>query len=184
MKTNYIFESERLGFRRWQEEDKEPFAAMNQDPEVMQYFPDTLSKEESDLLIGRFEEHTNTKGYGIWAVERKEDGAFIGFIGLLEINMDVEFKGNTEIGWRLDKRFWKKGFAVEGANACLAYAFDNLGLNEVYSLTAVLNKPSETVMKRIGMVKASEFENPKIEDGNPLKKHVLYKITKKERNSL
>lgn len=184
MKTNYIFESERLGFRRWQESDKEPFAAMNQDQEVMQYFPDTLSKEESDLLINRFEAHTNTKGYGIWAVEQKEDRAFIGFIGLLEVNMDVEFQGKTEIGWRLDRRFWKKGFAVEGAKACLAYAFDNLGLNEVYSLTAVLNKPSETVMKRIGMVKAGEFKNPKIEDGNPLKKHVLYKISKKEEDYL
>lgn len=182
MKPDYIFESERLGFRRWQEADKEPFAAMNQDPEVMQYFPDTLSKEESDLLIGRFEEHTNTKGYGIWAVERKEDQAFIGFIGLLDINMDMDFKGETEIGWRLDKRFWKKGYAVEGAKACLDYAFNHIGLNEVYSFTSVLNKPSETVMKRIGMVKAGEFEHPKIDEGNPLKEHVLYKISKTEKD--
>ncbi len=178
MSENYIFESPRLGFRTWKNSDKIPFALMNADAEVMKYFPDVLSKEESDALVDRFEKHMEEKGYGIWAVERKEDRAFIGFIGLLEVGFDADFKGVTEIGWRLDKRFWKRGYAVEGATACLKYAFEVLKLDEVYSFTAVLNAPSETVMKRIGMTMVKEFDHPKLPSGSLLKRHVLYKISR------
>lgn len=178
MDKNFVFESERLRFRRWKESDKENFASMNQDPEVMKFFPEKLSKQESDSRIERFEKHLDEKGYGIWAVERKEDGAFIGFIGLLEISFEVDFQFKTEIGWRLDKAYWKKGYAVEGAKACLDYAFNELKLNEVYSFTATSNFPSETVMKRIGMVKVKEFDHPKLAANSPLRRHVLYKIEK------
>lgn len=144
------------------------------------YFPDTLTQAESDQLIDRFEKHTEDKGFGIWAVERKEDGAFIGFIGLLEVSFDADFEGAIEIGWRLDNKFWKRGYAAEGARACLDYAFGELGLKEIVSFTALTNKPSEMVMQRIGMKKAGEFDHPKLEDGSPLKRHVLYKITAAE----
>lgn len=180
METNYIFESQRLGFRRWKEMDKAPFAAMTADPEVMRYFPKLLGNEEADRLIDRFETHMDDKGYTMWAVERKADRAFIGFIGLLEITMAIEGCGAAEIGWRLDKRFWKQGYAAEGAQACLAYAFSSLDMAEVYSFTAENNLPSETVMKRIGMIKVGEFEHPKLEAGSPLKRHVLYKIDRPE----
>ena len=160
MDINYIFESERLGFRRWKDSDKNAFSTMNADICIMQYFPTVLTKEESDSLISRFEKHINEKGFGIWAVERKEDNEFIGFIGMLEISMDVDFKGSIEIGWRLDKRFWKKGYAVEGAKACLDYGFNTLKIKEIYSFTAALNQPSETVMKRIGMTRIKEFNHP------------------------
>ncbi|WP_203333881.1 GNAT family N-acetyltransferase [Planococcus beigongshangi] len=173
----YIFESERLGFRRWKDDDREGFAEMNANPEVMEFFPDTLTKDESDKLIERFEQHTEEKGFGIWAVERKEDGAFIGFIGLLEVGFDAGFPGAVEIGWRLDNKFWKRGYAAEGAKATLDYAFKILDMNEICSFTAQTNKPSEMVMQRIGMTKAGEFDHPKLEKGSPLKKHVLYRIT-------
>jgi RimJ/RimL family protein N-acetyltransferase len=180
MGTNYVFESQRLRFRRWLDADKELFASMNANAEVMKFFPNRLTKEESDALIDRFENHHAEKGYGIWAVERKQDNSFIGFIGLLEVGFEVDFKGVTEIGWRLDKKFWKRGYAAEGAKACLTYAFNDLKLNEVYSFTSILNSPSETVMKRIGMTKVKEFEHPKLEKDSPLKRHVLYKITKQQ----
>lgn len=173
MNPTYVFESERLGFRRWRESDRRAFSSMNADASVMKYFPQVLTKEASDLLIDRFEEHFVEKGYGIWAVEIKENREFI---GLLEINMDVDFKKAIEIGWRLDKRFWKKGYASEGATACLEYAFNILKMNEIYSFTAVLNQPSEKVMQRIGMEKVKEFDHPSVEIESPLRRHVLYKI--------
>lgn len=175
--SRYIFESERLGFRRWTDADREPFARMNADPQVMEYFPNLLTRAESDRLIERFEQHTEEKGFGIWAVERKEDRAFIGYIGLLEVGFDAGFQGAVEIGWRLDNKFWKQGYATEGAKACLEYAFRILGLTEICSFTARINRPSEAVMQRIGMEKVKEFDHPKLEEGSPLRRHVLYKIT-------
>ncbi|WP_404335199.1 GNAT family N-acetyltransferase [Planococcus rifietoensis] len=176
MESGYLFESERLGFRWWKAPDREPFAAMNANPDVMEFFPKTLSRAESDALVDRIEVHFDEKGYGLWAVERKENGAFIGFIGLLDVNFDIGIEDATEIGWRLDQKFWKKGYATEGAKACLAYAFDELGKKEIYSFTSTVNTPSEIVMKRIGMEKVGEFEHPRVPEGSPLRKHVLYKI--------
>ncbi|WP_238323716.1 GNAT family N-acetyltransferase [Planococcus donghaensis] len=173
---DYLFESKRLRFRRWKNTDRDKFADMSKDVEVMRYFPKTMSKKQADQLIERFETHMDDKGYTMWAVERKEDGAFMGFIGMLEITMEIEGKGSAEIGWRLDKKFWKKGYATEGAEACLAYAFGPLNMNEVYSFTALINQPSETVMKRIGMTKVGEFDHPKLEKNSPLERHVLYRI--------
>ena len=176
MKNGYLFESERLGFRRWKTSDHAPFAALNANPDVMEFFPKTLSRTESDALIERIEAHFEEKGYGLWAVERKEDGEFIGFIGLLDVNFDIGIDGATEIGWRLDQEFWKKGYATEGANACLGYAYHELGKKEIYSFTSAVNAPSETVMKRIGMEKMGEFDHPRVPEGSPLKRHVLYRI--------
>lgn len=180
MDTNYLFESDRLGFRPWKETDRNFFASMTADSEVMRYFPETLTKQQADQLINRFSRHMNDAGYTMWAVERKEDGAFIGYIGLLEITMAIEGRGHAEIGWRLDKRFWKRGYATEGALACLAYAFDVLHMSVVYSFTAMINQPSETVMKRVGMSKIGDFEHPKLAVDSPLKTHVLYKIEKRQ----
>ncbi|MFP3422175.1 GNAT family N-acetyltransferase, partial [Bacillus sp. SIMBA_161] len=93
--------------------------------------------------------------------------AFIGFIGLLDVNFDIGVKGATEIGWRLDQQFWKRGYATEGAKACLDYAFQELGKTAIYSFTAAINLPSITVMKRIGMEKISEFDHPCVAEGSP-----------------
>lgn len=180
METRYIFESQRLGFRCWKEADQASFTALTADSEVMRYFPKPLEKSEAIRLISRFEQHMNEKGYTMWAVERKEDGVFIGFIGLLEITMAIEGQGHAEIGWRLDSRFWKQGYATEGARACLAYAFGPLNMAKVYSFTSAINLPSESVMKKIGMIKVSEFEHPDLEKNSPLKRHVLYKIHRPE----
>lgn len=176
--NNYIFESSRLGFRRWKESDKELFSRMNSDEKVMRYFPKTLSREESDKFFHRIVEHFKEKGYGLWAVEIKETKEFIGFIGFLYTTFEAEFTPCVEIGWRLDNKYWNKGYATEGAKSCLDYGFRNLNFSSIYSFTAEINKPSENVMKKIGMKKVGEFRHPKVEEGSPLKNHVLYSIDK------
>lgn len=181
-KTNikeYIFESDRLGFRMWEESDKEPFAKMNANEEVMKYFPKVLESKESDEFVHRIREHFKQNGYGLWVVEIKDTKEFIGFIGFLIATFEAEFTPCVEIGWRLDNKYWNKGYATEGARACLEYGFNELNLERVYSFTAVINEPSQNVMNKIGLKKIGEFLHPKVEEGSPLKHHVLYKIDKK-----
>lgn len=176
----YIFESDRLGFRLWKELDKEAFAKMNSNEEVMRYFPKPLNYKESDEFYNRIQEHFNTNGYGLWVAEIKDTKEFIGFIGLLIATFQAEFTPCVEIGWRLDNKYWNKGYATEGAKACLEYGFNELKLNQIYSFTAIINKPSQNVMNKIGLKKIDEFLHPKVEEGDPLKPHVLYRIDKEE----
>lgn len=166
-------ETSRLILREWRYSDFQPFAEMNADSEVMRYFPNTLTKEASDDFAHRIIAEMNAKGFGLFAVELKSSGVFIGYVGLHEIAFDAGFKGEIEIGWRLDKRYWNNGYATEAAQAVLNFA-KNLGLNKVYSFTAAVNLPSERVMNKIGMVKIGEFEHPVLEKGHWLRKHVLY----------
>lgn len=174
----YIFESSRLGFRMWQESDKEIFAKMNGNKEVMRYFPKTLDSNESDNFIHRIQEHFNQYGYGLWAVEIKDTKEFIGSIGFLNASFEAEFTPCVEIGWRLDNKYWNNGYATEGAKVCLEYGFANLNLNTIYSFTAEINQPSQNVMEKIGLKKVGQFMHPRVEDDSPLKPHVLYKIEK------
>ena len=172
----YVFESERLGFRRWKEEDKVPFAFMNGSSKVMNYFPYKLTREQSDAMMVRIEEHFQSHGYGLWAVDIKETGQFIGFIGFSHPGFEADFTPCIEIGWRLDEKYWKKGYAQEGAKACLKYGNEVLGIHEVYSFTSLWNEPSYKVMERIGMTKVGEFDHPKLDEDDPLRPHVLYRI--------
>ena len=172
----YLFESQRLGFRKWKESDIIPFTKMNSDLEVMQYFPQPLSREETINLVNRIHLHFEKWGFGLWAVEEKESEKFIGFIGLNYADFKSSFTPCIEIGWRLDSRFWGKGYASEGARLCLQKGFEEFNLKEIYSFTSVLNTKSENVMIKIEMKKVMEFEHPKLEKENLLCKHVLYKI--------
>ncbi|MBU5256105.1 GNAT family N-acetyltransferase [Tissierella praeacuta] len=178
--SKYIFESSRLGFRMWQESDRVLFAKMNVSTEVMRYFPKTLDSKETDDFLSRIQEHFKKNGYGLWAVELKDTKEFIGFIGFLNATFEADFTPCVEIGWRLDNEYWNKGYATEGAKACLEYGFSKLNLSSIYSFTAEINKPSQNVMKKIGLKKIGKFDHPKVEVGSPLKRHVLYKIDKKE----
>ena len=178
MKTNVIFESERLIFRLWNEKDSLPFALMNNDDDVMAYFPYKLSKKASDAFIDRMMNVHKEQGYGLYAVELKATGDFIGFIGFAVPSFEEEFMPCIEIGWRLNKEYWHQGYATEGALACLSYGFDQCGFEEVVSFTSKINRPSIAVMKRIGLTYVIEFQHPSIEDNHELKPHVLYKLTK------
>lgn len=168
--------TERLVLRQWRPEDREPFAALNASLEVMEHFPSTMTKEQSDALADRFEGQIDERGWGAWAVERKDGGAFIGFIGLVPVSFEADFTPAVEIGWRLGRPYWGHGYATEGALASLEYAFKELGLDRVVSFTALTNLRSEAVMMRIGMTRVGEFDHPRLPEGHPLRRHVIYEV--------
>jgi ribosomal-protein-alanine N-acetyltransferase len=169
--------TERLLLRRWREADREPFARMNADPRVMEYFPALLTREESDALVDRIETHFAERGWGAWAAELRATGEFIGFIGLNVPTFEAHFTPCVEIGWRLAAEHWGKGLATEGARAALDFAFTELRLPEVVSFTTVANHRSRRVMEKIGMThdSADDFDHPGVLDGHALRPHVLYR---------
>ncbi len=144
----------------------------------MEYFPKTLSKEETTDSYKKITAFIDQKGFGLFAAEEKESGEYLGFIGFNRPTFSSYFTPCIEIGWRLDRRFWNRGFATEGAKACLKYGFSSLGFTEIVSFTSTMNTKSINVMKKIGMVFDSEFEHPNVEHGHPLRRHVLYKISR------
>lgn len=168
----------RLRLRRWRESDREPFAAMNADPAVMTYFPSTLDRATSDAIIDRAEAAFEAEGFALWAIERLEDRAFIGFVGLARPSFEAAFTPCVEIGWRLARDAWGHGYATEGALAVRDYAFDVVGLDELLSWTTVANAPSRRVMERIGMTHdpADDFDHPRLPVGHPQRPHVLYRL--------
>ncbi|KGM27710.1 GNAT family N-acetyltransferase [Photorhabdus luminescens] len=173
-----VLETDRLIMRAWREEDRLPFCHLNNNAEVMEYFPATLTAEQSntmvDTIIQRFEQQ---RGWGLWAVELKETGDFIGFVGLNIPVAELPFSPCVEIGWRLDKPFWGKGYASEAARKALDFAFTQLKLEEIVAFTAISNLRSQKVMERLGMVKdENTFLHPLLPDGHPLHEHVLYRI--------
>jgi RimJ/RimL family protein N-acetyltransferase len=168
--------TERLILRRWRDSDRAPFAALNADPETMKFFPETLDRAASDAFADRVEALFEQQGYGLWALEVGGTGQFIGYTGLNPMPHGVPGAGGMEIGWRLSRHAWHRGYATEAARAALAVAFDGAGLPELWSMTAVLNEPSAAVMRRIGMTEAGQFEHPRIPAGHRLRPHVLYHL--------
>lgn len=171
-----MLETERLILRQWKESDQLPFINMGVDPEVMRYLPKCLTKEESLKLIDKVSEIINQNKWGIWAVELKDSNEFIGFIGLHNQPVLFDFSPCVEIAWRLAKQHWGNGYATEGAKATLEYAFKKLKLSKVIAVTATINKPSESIMKKLGMTKVREFIHPEFSIAPELEKHILYEI--------
>ena len=173
-------ESPRLRLRPWRDTDLPEFAALCADTQVMRYFPAALSRLESAALIGRFRGHFAEYGYGMWALERKDTGAFIGCTGLLNVSFAAAFTPAVEIGWRLAPEHWGLGYASEAAWAVLRCAFDRLALDQVVSFTSEPNLPSQKVMQAIGMQRDldGDFEHPRLVEGHPLRPHVLYRISR------
>lgn len=174
-----ILETERIKLRRWKEEDKPAFARMNADPVIMEYLPRSLSEDESNKLVDLFMKHFDKHGYGLYALERKEDGAFMGFTGLQTVPFKADFTPATEIAWRLDYEFWGKGYASEAAQAVLNHGFEVLDLEEIVAFTVFDNKRSIHIMEKIGMskVKGGEFHYPTLPKDHPLGSFVLYYAT-------
>ena len=170
--------TERLLLRRWQDSDREPFAALNADPRVMEFLPALLSRQESDAMIDRLEAHFERHGFGLWAVET-DDGSCAGFVGLSVPRFDASFTPCVEIGWRLGPEHWGKGYATEGARAALAFGFDTVGLSEILSFTVPANIGSRRVMEKIGMScdREDDFEHPSLDIGHRLRHHVLCRIS-------
>ncbi len=164
--------------RRWREADRPAFAAMNADPEVMRYFPAALDRTESDAYVDRIESLFDAQGYGLWALEVASSGEFIGFTGLNPMPEGTPGAGGMEVGWRLAAHAWHRGYATEAARAALRVAFGGAGLAEIWSMTAVLNEPSQAVMRRIGMSWQADFEHPRVPPGHVLRPHVLYRLAR------
>jgi RimJ/RimL family protein N-acetyltransferase len=169
--------SERLILRRWRPEDREPFAALNADPAVMEHFPATLSREESDALADRIEAELDEVGWGLWAVEVAGGTPFIGFVGVHRVAFEAPFTPAVEVGWRIAHEHWGKGYATEAAAVSVRHGLSR-GIEEIVSFTSVGNQRSRAVMQRLGMIHdpADDFDHPKLPVGHRLRRHVLYRF--------
>jgi ribosomal-protein-alanine N-acetyltransferase len=168
--------TERLLLRGFRPADRAPFAAMNADPEVAATLSRALTREESDAYADAIERDWREAGFGLWAIERLADGAFLGFAGL-SVPSWSPFEG-VEIGWRLARHAWGHGYATEAARAVVTWAFETLGLEELISMTGVANVRSQAVMERIGMVRdpASDFAHPRLPADHPASASITYRL--------
>lgn len=176
-----MLDTERLLLRQWRYEDFPVYAQLNADPTVMRYFPACLSRQQSDEQAHRHQQGIAEKGWGFWAVELKSTGEFIGITGLHAVSAEsgIPHAPLLEIGWRLCAGHWGKGYATEAAKRSLRFAFEQLGVSNVYAFTARVNQPSQRVMIKAGMENTGEvFDNPKLAPGHELERHCLYRITK------
>ena len=168
-------ETERLILRSWKPEDLSRFTEMNMDARVMKYFPSLMCESETEVFYHRIQDEFKAKGWGLYAVEIKITGEFIGYVGLHEIGFEADFTPGIEIGWRLAADYHNQGYATEAAKSVLKLAKES-GIGRLYSFTAKINSPSERVMQKIGMVRVGEFKHPKLSVDSPLSDHVLYRI--------
>lgn len=172
-----MIRTERLLLRDWRDDDLAAYAELNADPRVMEFFPSTLTRHDSDVQAARIRAHIAERGFGFWAVEVPGVVPFAGFLGLAVPGFEAPFMPAVEIGWRLSHACWGKGYATEGARAALHHAFAELGLAEVVSFTTVANARSRRVMEKAGMTHdaSSDFDHPRIAEGHRLRRHVLYR---------
>jgi RimJ/RimL family protein N-acetyltransferase len=172
-----VLRTDRLRLRRWTDADRDAFAALNADPEVMRYFPSVQDRARSDALVDQVDARVAAEGWGLWAVERQDTGEFVGFTGLHPVPDDYPAAPGVEVGWRLARAHWGQGFAPEAARAALRVAFEDLGLAEVVSFTTASNAPSRRVMEKLGLTHRPErdFDHPRT-PGWWGQRHVLYAI--------
>ncbi|MBP8297464.1 MAG: GNAT family N-acetyltransferase [Burkholderiales bacterium] len=174
-------ETPRLRLRQWREADREPFAALNADPAVMEFFPALQLRETSDASIDAWQSRFTTQGWSNWAIELRATGEFLGFTGLSVPRRVLPCSPCVEVGWRLAREHWGRGYATEAARAALHAGFTQLQLPEIVSFTAVGNLRSRAVMERIGMRNANQdFEHPGVPEGHVLRRHCLYRIRAEE----
>lgn len=178
MESNYLFKSERLGFRKWDKEDIPFMSKISSDPIVMEFFPYVATTAQTKDFIERMNSMLLDKGYCYFAVDELKTSKLIGFIGLCDQSFESDFTPCIDIGWRLDKKYWNNGYATEGAIKCLEYAFNVLKLNNIKATAPVVNVKSIRVMKKIGMKKQMNFKHPKITEKSPLQNYVCFEIKK------
>jgi len=173
-----VITTTRLCLREWRDADLAAWAALNADPRVREFFPSTMTFDESARSLAQIREHFARHGYGPWAAEVIGGAPFIGFIGLSVPPFDLPFMPCVEVGYRLAFEHWGKGYATEGARAALAFGFESLGLKEIVAMTAVSNLRSRHVMEKLGMTRdpIDDFDHPNVPAGHPLRRHVLYRL--------
>lgn len=184
-KGTTAIETERLLLRNWETRDREPFARLNADARVMEFMPAHLSRAESDLMADRIENHFIKHGFGLYALELRQEREFIGFAGLSMPAFQAHFTPCVEIGWRLSAEHWGRGLATEAAEAVARHAFESLALDALVSFTVPANIRSRRVMEKIGMTHdpADDFDHPQLPAGHPLRHHVLYRLRRSEGKS-
>lgn len=171
-----MIETDRLVLRSWCEDDIVPFSKMNSDEEVMEYLPKCLSHDETVQFYSRIVDEHTIFGYGLYVVELKSTGEFIGYTGFHNFDFEAEFSPGIEIGWRLAKEFWGQGYATEAAKACIDYALRRKLFDIIYSFTSIVNHRSEREMQKIGMKHQGFFQHPSLPNGHGLKEHTFYKL--------
>ena len=178
MPADSALQTDRLILRRWRASDRAPFAHLNHDSRVMEFFPSPLSPEESAHFIDRIEAHFDHHGFGLWAAELRSTREFIGYIGLAVPRFESAFTPCVEIGWRIAFAYWGRGLATEGARAAVRFAFEDLALQELVSFTVPANLRSRRVMEKLGMARnpAEDFDHPLLPLGHSLRAHVLYRL--------
>ena len=175
------FDTTRLRLRQWRAADRQPFAELNADPAVMEYFPAPIARAASDASIDAWSADFVERGWSNWAVELLGSGAFIGFVGLSIPRRVLPFSPCVEVGWRLARAHWGHGYASEAARGALSVGFERLGLAEIVSFTTLLNLRSRAVMERIGMRNADQnFEHPGVPTGHQLRPHCLYRLSRED----
>jgi len=175
----------RVCLRRWRDEDRDAFAAMNSDARVMEFFRSRLSRAQSDAMVDGIQKDFSERGFGLWAIEVPDVAPFIGFAGLAVLvgqPFSAHFTPCVEVGWRLAFEHWGHGYATEAARLALGYGFGTLALSEVVSFTSATNHRSRAVMERLGMRRdpVEDFDYPSIPEGHPLRRHVLYRLNRAE----
>lgn len=175
-----IIKTPRFTLRPWRESDLAPFAAMNADPQVMRHFPKMLTRQESDATVEFFQTHFTRHGFSLFSVELAATGDFLGFVGLAVPSFQAHFTPCVEIGWRIRSEFQGRGYATEAARAVLRFGFEQIKLQEIVSFTVPANERSWKLMERLGMTRnpADDFDHPKLPPDHPLRRHILYRISK------
>jgi RimJ/RimL family protein N-acetyltransferase len=172
----------RLLLREWQDRDRAPYAALNSDPVVMSHFPSTLTAEQSGQMVDSHIAMWELRGYGTWAVERIDTGAFIGFVMISSPSWSTTFTPCVEVGWRLAANQWGNGFAPEAATAAIDWAFEHVVVpgDEIVSFTTSLNWNSRRVMEKLGFVHdpTGDFDHPLLPDWVETR-HVLYRMPRR-----
>lgn len=173
-----MIETERLILRSWRDADRAPFHAMSRDPRVMATLGPVMTRDESDALVDRVVARQEAHGHTFWAVERRDDGMFLGWCGLVRAGPDLPIAGELEVGWRLAADHWGQGYAQEGARASLAWGWAHSDAARIVAITSAINDASRKVMERIGMTRIAggDFDHPNVPEGSALKRHVLYAI--------
>jgi RimJ/RimL family protein N-acetyltransferase len=180
--TDLPIRTPRLLLRRWRDDDLDAFAAMSADPEVMRFLWPIEDRAASDALAEAIRGHFDRHGFGFWAVEVPGVASFIGFAGLAEIGYVAPFAPAIQVGWRLARAHWGKGYATEAAAAALDAGFGPLGLAATIAYTVPANRRSERVMQRLGMSHdpRDDFDHPRVPAGHPLRRHILYRLTRED----
>ncbi|MBL8021763.1 MAG: GNAT family N-acetyltransferase [Leptospirales bacterium] len=176
------FETDRLVLRRWLPSDLGPFQRMNADPYVMRYFPSTRTNEESAELLQKTERHFEEHGFGVWALELKATGEWIGLTGAAHVPFEAHFTPAVELGWRIVGKFHGQGYATEAARFTCEFAFKELKLSGLVAFTIPANLPSRRVMEKLGMKHnpAENFNHPLVPPDSPARVHVLYRLSSAE----